>query len=84
MRKEVIVYIEMTQQQKDLAKMIVRNNIGELVAFERGKQAGSPSVSNIFILMRLIVNHTLLLGSEYCTDNFRSKKLCSQIDLPVP
>ena len=60
-----------------MAKGILEKNIDVLVAFERGKQAGSlAAVNGIFVLMRQIVDHNLLLGSEYCTDNFRGKKLC--------
>ena len=78
LRKEVIVRIEMTQEQKDMARGILEQNLDALVAFERGKQSSSSmaAVNGIFTLMRQIVDHNLLLGSEYCTDNFRGKKLC--------
>ena len=77
LRKEVIVRIEMTQEQKDMARMIIGKNVEALVALERGKLAPSlAAVNGIFTLLRLIVDHNLLLGSEYCTENFRGKKLC--------
>ena len=65
--------------------MVVESNLDALVAFERGRQSGGlAAVNSIFTLMRQIVDHNLLLGSEYCTDNFRAKRMCRQINLPVP
>ena len=59
-----------------MARMIIGENVEALVALERGKNSPSlAAVNNIFVLLRLIVDHNLLLGSEYCTDNFRGKKL---------
>ena len=55
-----------------------------LIEFEKGKTSSSTGISNIFIYMRLIADHTLLLGSEYCTDNFRSKKMCAELGVPFP
>ena len=55
------------------------------MAFEKGKQSDSlAAVNNLFTLMRQIVCHNLLLSSEYCTENFRAKKLCQNLNLPVP
>jgi len=77
MRKEVIIYIEMTQEQKDLAKSILEKNLDALIAFEKGKKTTElATVNNLFTLMRQIVNHNLMLSNEYATDCFRSKKLC--------
>ena len=56
-----------------------------LIDLEKGKNATSTAtLSNIYIYMRLIADHTLLLGAEYCTDNFRSKKLCAELGVPFP
>ena len=68
-----------------MSRRILEGNLDVLIAFEQGKQTKSlAAVNNVFVLLRQIVDHNLLLGSEYCTENFRAKKLCQQIDLPVP
>lgn len=53
MRKEVIIYIEMTQEQKDLAKSILEKNLDALIAFEKGKKTTElATVNNLFTIMR--------------------------------
>ena len=84
LRKEVIVRIELTQAQKDLSKKILLRNMETLVDFEKGKYGSTTQISNIYVYMRLIADHPLLLGAEYCTDNFRSKKLCAELNVPFP
>lgn len=80
MRKEVIVRVEMTQNQKDTMKRLITENV-KFMAGDEKQNDSKKGYMLLFTYLRQIALHTQLLGPIYCTDNFRASSSLKRFDI---